>query len=98
MCGIFGFSLGKGLSYDQISDVESDIKNFVNLSIVRGSDTFGISINSDNKSYVYKTNINPKKALKERSYKNFINKNLLSAAKKKFFKLFWTNEIGYKWN
>ena len=33
MCGIFGFSLGKNLSVQEISSVKSDIKNFVDLSI-----------------------------------------------------------------
>jgi len=85
MCGIFGFSLGKGLSSNQINDVEKDIKSFVNLSIPRGSDTFGINVNYDNKNYVYKTNINPKTALKENLYKKFIDKHLNFASKEKNF-------------
>jgi len=85
MCGIFGFSLGKSLSFEEIIDVENDIKNFVNLSLVRGSDTFGISVNYDNKSFVYKTNTNPKKAIKESAYRKFINMKLSDASKNNSF-------------
>ena len=85
MCGIFGLSLGKGLSTNEINDVSKDINNFVDLSIVRGSDTFGININYDNNNYVYKTNSNPKKAIKQLSYKNFIQQHLLNATKQKNF-------------
>ena len=70
MCGIFGFSVGKGLSSNNTNHIKNDVKNFVNLSIPRGSDTFGININYDNKSYVYKTNINPKNAIKQEFIKN----------------------------
>ena len=45
MCGIFGFSIGSGLSLNSINHVKNDLKNFVNLSVPRGSDTFGLNIN-----------------------------------------------------
>ena len=77
--------LGKGLSINEINDVSKDINNFVDLSIVRGSDTFGININYDNNNYVYKTNSNPKKAIKQPSYKNFIQQHLLNATKQNNF-------------
>ena len=85
MCGIFGFSVGKGLSSNKTNHIKNDVKNFVNLSIPRGSDTFGININYDNKSYVYKTNINPKNAIKQELYKKFIDKHLHLASNNKNF-------------
>ena len=85
MCGIFGFSLGKGLKNNEIDSVKDDIKHFVNLSLIRGSDTFGININSDNKNYIYKSNSNPKTAIKKKDYKQFINKKLELAADKKSY-------------
>ena len=48
MCGIFGFSLGRNLSLAENSSVKKDIKNFVKLSIKRGTDAFGINVNFDN--------------------------------------------------
>ena len=70
MCGIFGFSLGKNLLSSQISSVKNDIKTFVDLSLVRGSDTFGININFNNNNYIYKSNLNPKKAIKRKDSYN----------------------------
>ena len=66
MCGIFGFSLGRGLNSNEIDYVKKDVRSFVNLSILRGSDTFGININSDNNNYVFKSNLNPKIAIKKK--------------------------------
>ena len=85
MCGIFGFSVGRGLSFNKTNEVKNDLKNFINLSIPRGSDTFGLNINYDNNSYVYKTNINPKDAINQKLYKNFIDKHLNLASKNKTF-------------
>ena len=85
MCGIFGFSVGRGLSSNKTNHVRNDLKNFVNLSIPRGSDTFGLNINYDNKSYVYKTNTNPKNAINQKLYKEFIDKHLNLASKNKNF-------------
>ena len=85
MCGIFGFSVGRGLSFNKTNDVKNDLKNFINLSIPRGSDTFGLNINYDNNSYVYKTNTNPKDAINQKLYKNFIDKHLILASKNKTF-------------
>ena len=85
MCGIFGFSIGSGLSLNSINHVKNDLKNFVNLSVPRGSDTFGLNINYDNKSYVYKTNTNPKKAINQKLYLKFIDKHLNLASKNKNF-------------
>jgi len=89
MCGIFGFSLGKNLSSSQISSVKNDIKTFVDLSLVRGSDTFGININFNNNNYIYKSNLNPKKAIKRKDYDTFINEKLeLACNEKSFFNYF----------
>ncbi len=54
MCGIFGFSLGRNLLLTETSSVKKDIKNFVKLSITRGTDAFGININYDENNYIYK--------------------------------------------
>ena len=89
MCGIFGFSLGKSLSVHEISSVKSDIKNFVELSITRGSDTFGININFDKITIYYKSNSNPKTVIKKREYNEFINEKLkLASDQKSFFNYF----------
>jgi glucosamine--fructose-6-phosphate aminotransferase (isomerizing) len=89
MCGIFGFSLGKNLSVQEISSVKSDIKNFVDLSITRGSDTFGININFDKINYIFKSNSNPKTVIKKREYNEFINEKLkLASDQKPFFNYF----------
>tara|TARA_B100000123_G_scaffold272380_1_gene254839 strand:+ start:371 stop:2338 length:1968 start_codon:yes stop_codon:yes gene_type:complete len=85
MCGIFGFSVGTGLVSNQANPIKNDLKNFVNLSIPRGSDTFGLNINYDNKSFVYKTNTNPKNAINQKLYKKFIDKHLELASKNKNF-------------
>ena len=85
MCGIFGFSIGSGLSLNSTNHVKNDLKNFVNLSVPRGSDTFGLNINYDNKSYVYKTNTNPTKAINQKLYLKFIDKHLNLASKNKNF-------------
>ena len=89
MCGIFGFSLGRGLNSNEIDYVKKDVRSFVNLSILRGSDTFGININSDNNNYVFKSNLNPKIAIKKKNYKNFIDRKLnLSTQNKNSFNYF----------
>jgi glutamine---fructose-6-phosphate transaminase (isomerizing) len=89
MCGIFGFSLGKNLTLKETVAVKKDIKNFVNLSITRGSDTFGININFDNKNYIYKSNSNPKDVIKKKEYKSFIDEKLgLAIDNKSFFNYF----------
>ena len=66
MCGIFGFSLGRSLSTTETSSVKNDIKNFVKLSITRGSSAFGININYDKNNYIYKSSSNPKIAIKKK--------------------------------
>jgi hypothetical protein len=89
MCGIFGFSLGKNLTLKETASVKKDIKNFVNLSVTRGSDTFGININFDNKNYIYKSNSNPNDVIKKKEYKNFIDEKLgLAIDNKSFFNYF----------
>ena len=89
MCGIFGFSLGKNLSLTETSSVKNDIKNFVNLSIIRGSDTFGININFDKNNYIYKSNSNPKTVIKKKEYNAFIDEKLkLASNQKSFFNYF----------
>ena len=75
MCGIFGFSLGRNLTVQETVSVKKDIKNFVNLSVTRGSDTFGININFDNKNYIYKSNSNPKNVIKKKNIKISLMKN-----------------------
>ena len=52
MCGIFGFSYNIAKS-NKFSEVSSDIKLFTQLSRIRGSDTFGISLSSGKKSSHY---------------------------------------------
>ena len=89
MCGIFGFSLGRNLSPNETNSVKNDIKNFVKLSIKRGSDTFGISINFDKNNYIYKSNSNPKIAIKKKEYNKFIDEKLkLASNQKSFFNYF----------
>ena len=89
MCGIFGFSLGKNLSLTETSSVKNDIKSFVDLSITRGSDTFGININFDKNNYIYKSNSNPKTVIKKKEYNAFIDKKLkLASDQKSFFNYF----------
>ena len=89
MCGIFGFSLGRNLSLTEISSVKKDIKNFVKLSITRGTDAFGININYDENNYIYKSNSNPKIAIKRKEYNKFIDEKLkLASIKKSFFNYF----------
>tara|TARA_B100000787_G_scaffold167921_1_gene155647 strand:+ start:33 stop:1988 length:1956 start_codon:yes stop_codon:yes gene_type:complete len=89
MCGIFGFSLGKNLLLKETNSVKNDIKNFVNLSLTRGSDTFGININFDKNNYIYKSNSNPSIAIKKKEYNEFINKKLrLASDQKSFFNYF----------
>tara|TARA_B100000767_G_scaffold207347_1_gene194259 strand:+ start:734 stop:2689 length:1956 start_codon:yes stop_codon:yes gene_type:complete len=85
MCGIFGFSLGRNLSLAENSSVKKDIKNFVKLSIKRGTDAFGINVNFDNNNYIYKSNSNPKIVIKKKEYDNFIDKKLKLASNKKNF-------------
>ena len=89
MCGIFGFSLGRGLDQSEIDDIKNDIKLFVNFNLLRGSDTFGLCINSDDKNYVFKSNINPDLAIKKKNYKNFIDEKLnIATNEKKFLNYF----------
>ena len=89
MCGIFGFSLGRNLSLTEISSVKRDIKNFVKLSITRGTDAFGININYDENNYIYKSNSNPKIAIKRKEYNKFIDEKLkLASSQKTFFNYF----------
>jgi glucosamine--fructose-6-phosphate aminotransferase (isomerizing) len=89
MCGIFGFSLGRNLSLTETSSVKRDIKNFVKLSIIRGTDAFGININYDENNYIYKSNSNPKIVIKRKEYNKFIDEKLkLASNKKSFFNYF----------
>ena len=89
MCGIFGFSLGRNLSLTETSSVKRDIKNFVKLSITRGTDAFGININYDENNYIYKSNSNPKIVIKRKEYNKFIDEKLkLASIKKSFFNYF----------
>ena len=89
MCGIFGFSLGRNLLLTETSSVKKDIKNFVKLSITRGTDAFGININYDENNYIYKSNSNPKIAIKRKEYNKFIDEKLkLASIKKSFFNYF----------
>ena len=45
MCAIFGFSSGRGLIDNEMFLIKKDIETFTNLSLKRGSDTFGVNIN-----------------------------------------------------
>ena len=89
MCGIFGFSLGRNLLSTETNSVKNDIKKFVKLSITRGTDAFGININYDENNYIYKSNSNPKIAIKRKEYNKFIDEKLkLASIKKNFFNYF----------
>jgi len=89
MCGIFGFSLGRNLSLSENSLVKKDIKNFVKLSIKRGTDAFGINVNFDKNNYIYKSNSNPEIAIKKKEYIKFIDEKLkLASSQKNFFNYF----------
>ena len=89
ICGIFGFSLGRNLSLSENSLVKKDIKNFVKLSIKRGTDAFGINVNFDKNNYIYKSNSNPEIAIKKKEYIKFIDEKLnLASSQKNFFNYF----------
>ena len=83
MCGIFGFSYVDGKDLGDFSKIENDIKLFTNLSKIRGSDTFGISLCSHDKNFVYKVNTDPSRAINRRDYKIFLAKSLKSIKEKK---------------
>ena len=89
MCGIFGFSLGRNLSVTETSSVKKDIKNFVKLSIKRGTDAFGLNVNCDENNYIFKSNSNPKVAIKRAEYIKFIDEKLkLASSQNNFFNYF----------
>ena len=75
MCGIFGFSYTNKIDQNKFSNIESDIRLFTHLSKIRGSDTFGVSLSSESKNYVFKINTDPAIAIKREDYKNFLKKN-----------------------
>jgi len=83
MCGIFGFSLGRGLNESEQDFVKRDIINFAKLSLKRGSDTFGINIIVDDWNYVFKSSSNPNSAINRKDYKKFIDNKLVKACKNK---------------
>ena len=53
MCGIFGFSYTNKIDQNKFSNIEGDIRLFTHLSKIRGSDTFGVSLSSESKNYVF---------------------------------------------
>ena len=75
MCGLFGlhYSFTKKDSSDNI---KQDIKILTKLSRTRGTDTFGISISSNDKENIFKINEDPLKALERIDYNSFIKENL----------------------
>jgi len=76
MCGIFGINLKEQLKNNQFNDLKKDIEFFSNLSQIRGSDTFGVLLSSAHENHVYKIALDPKKAVKNLSFKKFIDKSL----------------------
>tara|TARA_B100000315_G_scaffold55867_1_gene50040 strand:+ start:1016 stop:2992 length:1977 start_codon:yes stop_codon:yes gene_type:complete len=76
MCAIFGFSSGRGLIDNEMFLIKKDIETFTNLSLKRGSDTFGVNINFENKNFVFKSNSNPQVSIKSKIYNKFINEKL----------------------
>ncbi len=70
MCGIFGIHLSKINKYHK--NIDEDIKILSQLSRVRGQDTFGLLISTNNKEKIFKINADPYEVSKRKDYKNFI--------------------------
>jgi glucosamine--fructose-6-phosphate aminotransferase (isomerizing) len=75
MCGLFGiqYLYKKNIS---LKNIEKDVQLLTKLSRIRGTDTFGISISSEDKESIFKINEDPKRAIKRKDYKLFLKKNL----------------------
>jgi len=85
MCGIFGFSYNQSDKIKNISLINNDIKLFAQLSRIRGSDSFGVSISNSTKDFIYKINTDPKKAVNRNEYKNFLKEGVVSLDDKNNF-------------
>ena len=70
MCGIFGIHLRK--INKSHKNIDEDIKILSQLSRVRGQDTFGLLISTNNKEKIFKINADPSEVSKRKDYKNFI--------------------------
>ncbi len=84
MCGIFGIFSNNLKNYSK-NKLLDDISTIANLSSVRGSDTFGISLFLKNKIYTYKSFKSPEltvncEIFKERIIKNIRKNNLNSVS------------------
>ena len=60
-------------------------KLFAQLSRIRGSDSFGVSISNSTKDFIYKINTDPKKAVNRNEYKNFLKEGVVSLDDKNNF-------------
>ena len=67
MCGIFGI----------IGNNQKEFSNLIYLSSLRGRDTLGINSFYNNSTKEYKEYGDPKKIIKNKSYLNFFNTNIL---------------------
>ena len=75
MCGIFGVSSKLSLQ-NNLDKIKHDINLFIQNSKIRGSDTFGISIKTNNQNCIYKTNEKPTRAIKRDDYSSFLSEYL----------------------
>ena len=75
MCGIFGVSSKLSLQ-NNLDKIKHDINLFIQNSEIRGSDTFGISIKTNNQNCIYKTNEKPTIAIKRDDYSSFLSEYL----------------------
>ena len=75
MCGIFGVSSKLSLQ-NNLDKIKHDINLFTQNSEIRGSDTFGISIKTNNQNCIYKTNEKPTIAIKRDDYSSFLSEYL----------------------
>jgi glutamine---fructose-6-phosphate transaminase (isomerizing) len=74
MCGIFGINFKNVVNLKKT--IPADIKLLSNLSRSRGQDTFGICISTKEDEKIYKQNIDPKKTLERKDFKDFITSAL----------------------
>ena len=92
MCGLFGiqYLYKKNIS---LKNIEKDVQLLTKLSRIRGTDTFGISISSEDKESIFKINEDPKRAIKRKDYKLFLKKKF------RYFKFScwnkWTDKTCY---
>ena len=85
MCGIFGINFKNEVNLKKT--IPADIKLLSNLSRSRGQDTFGVCVSFKEDEKIYKQNIDPKQALKEKILK-ILSPQPLTRSKK--MTLFWS--------